>query len=177
MWGVQQKWGAGLLCICLASFLIAGCRTAQQFARPAANAKPSQQGAAQPAAGVKQAEAEPGIGKNAQQQQKTQQLATEAKDAAANTEQAANDLLSGLKKDFGGDPYPSSGEIVNVNYSSEEKILTLPGINPELAMKIIRNRPYATPTDLVAKHVLTEEEYDRIKSRLTAWDNLWTNPD
>ncbi|HUY81898.1 MAG TPA: helix-hairpin-helix domain-containing protein [Acidobacteriaceae bacterium] len=152
---------------------MAGCRSAQQFAKPSGNAKPAQQSAAQSGASAKKGTSAAG----AKTGKDEKQLKTEAKEAASTTAQAASDLFKGLKNDIGDDPYPSSGEIVNINYASESRILTLPGINHVLAMKIIRNRPYATPTDLIAKHVLTKEGYDRIKTRLTAWDNLWTNPD
>lgn len=105
-------------------------------------------------------------------------MTTAAVQATADTEQAAKSLITGLKENLGAAaPYPPSGEIVNINYSSEDRLVKLPGIDHVLAMKIIRNRPYATPTDLMAKHVLTQNEYDRIQSRLTAWDNLWTDPD
>lgn len=182
MQGVQKKLVAGLLCVGLASFIVTGCRSAQQFARQPVNQQPAEQSTAQPAAGAKTAPHESGVKKgsreaDAKQTAKDQQLAVEAKTAASSTAKAAQELFTGLKTEMGDDPYPSSGEIVNINYASESHIQTLPGINHELAMRIIRNRPYATPTDLISKRVLTKGEYERIKTRLTAWDNLWTSPD
>jgi DNA uptake protein ComE-like DNA-binding protein len=176
---LQKEWVSGLLCIGLAAFTIAGCRDAQQFGQhPPVTAKPASSPAGQAAAAPASND---GLTKSApaakvEPAKDAPQLKTEAKQAAANTEQAASSLITGIKKEIGADPYPSSGEIVNINYSDEKRILTLPGINHDLAMKIIRNRPYATPTDLMAKHVLTKGEYNRIKSRLTAWDNLWNTP-
>ncbi len=43
----------------------------------------------------------------------------------------------------------------------------LPQIGPVRAAAIIGGRPYATPDDLVAKHILTQHIYDRIKDRVT----------
>lgn len=160
MRSAKRLWVSGVLCISLSGFATAGCGSAQRVAKVPEAGKPAAEGPHAATAKLPQ----------------SQQLSTEAKKAADDTEQAANDLLEGIKKDIGGDPYPPSNQFVNINYSDEKRILTLPGINRELAMRIIRNRPYATPTDPMAKHVLTEEEYDRIKNWLTAWDNLWTNP-
>lgn len=189
MRGLQREWMWGLLCIGLAAFPTAGCRNAQQFGQRPGIAKPAPSAAGQAAAASKDGSKESASGMQAKlgkdapqlktvakQGNDAPQLKTEAKQAASNTEQVASSLITGIKEDIGADPYPSSGEIVNINYSDERRILTLPGINHDLAMKIIRNRPYATPTDLMAKHVLTQEEFNRIKSRLTAWDNLWSTP-
>lgn len=63
-------------------------------------------------------------------------------------------------------------EIVNINYASQKKLATLPGINMRQARKIMDNRPYDTPLDLVYKRVVTKAEYERIKGRVDAWDNL-----
>lgn len=176
MRGLQREWMWGLLCIGLAAFPTAGCRNAQQFGQRPGIAKPAPSAAGQAAAASKDGSKESASGMQAKLGNDAPQLKTEAKQAASNTEQVASSLITGIKEDIGADPYPSSGEIVNINYSDERRILTLPGINHDLAMKIIRNRPYATPTDLMAKHVLTQEEFNRIKSRLTAWDNLWSTP-
>jgi DNA uptake protein ComE-like DNA-binding protein len=181
--GMQGKWLSGLLWIGLAAFASAGCRSAQQFAKMPANPKPATQSTAPPKAEPAVKGSKSSVKGSAQEAKAKpapdeQQLRAEAKQAATDTEKTANDLLTGLRQEIGAeDPYPPSGDIVNINYSSEQRILKLPGINHTLAMKIIRNRPYATPTDLMAKHVLNKEEYERIKDRLTAWDNLWNNPD
>lgn len=183
----HKQWMTGLLCISLAAFSAAGCRSAQQIAKSPENPSLPAQSAAK-TGDAKQGDAKQGDAKTGDAKQGSaaaeakpgkndQQLNTDAKQAESDTAKAATDLIAGIKQDIGADPYPPSGEIVNINYSSEERLLTLPGINQELAMLIIHNRPYATPTDLISKHVLTKAEYDRIEKRLTAWDNLWTNPD
>jgi len=184
MRGSHKKWISGTLCVGLAAFLISGCRSAQEIAMRSGNYKPAAQGASQSTPGANQSTTTKSVetpkaklGQNKQLADEAEQAASETEQAASETEKAANSLVTGIEKEFGPDQYPSSNEIVNINYSSEERLLSLPGINDELAMRIIRNRPYDTPTDLIAKHVLTKEQYDRIKNRLTSWDNLWANPD
>jgi competence protein ComEA len=43
---------------------------------------------------------------------------------------------------------------VDLNSASRKELMTLPGIGPAEAGKIIANRPYLTKSDLVAKNVL-----------------------
>lgn len=80
-------------------------------------------------------------------------------------------VLAGLKDDLthSGQAIP---QIVNINYASQKELATLPGINMRQAHIIIDNRPYDTPLDLFYKHVVTKAEYQRIKGRVDAWDNL-----
>ena len=68
-------------------------------------------------------------------------------------------------------PISYSEETVNVNYATEKMLETLPGVTPARARKIINNRPYATPQDLMLKGMLTKAEYARIAGHVVAWDN------
>jgi DNA uptake protein ComE-like DNA-binding protein len=103
-----------------------------------------------------------------------QQAAAEAKVAAARAERDVNDIADGVKEGLDGKDSPSHGpshEVVNINHASEARLVTLPGISPALARKIMNNRPYDSPHDLVSKGVVTEAEYERIAGRLAVWDN------
>jgi DNA uptake protein ComE-like DNA-binding protein len=42
----------------------------------------------------------------------------------------------------------------------------LPGITPHKADRIIAERPYADPHQLVTRHVLSEDEYAQVKDRV-----------
>lgn len=57
--------------------------------------------------------------------------------------------------------------IVNVNSASETDLMELPDISQTTARKIIRNRPYHDREDLLAKHVVSEEQYAKIKDIVT----------
>jgi len=87
---------------------------------------------------------------------------------AAVTRTVANDvkgaalgIRDGLRHDPNNDP-------VDVNASSEHSLETLPGITPAMAATVIANRPYHRPSDLVHRHVLPKEIYDKVSSRLVA---------
>jgi len=58
--------------------------------------------------------------------------------------------------------------LVDVNHASEAELATLPGISQLEARKIIAGRPYARKNDLLAKGVISESDYDKIRERVTA---------
>jgi DNA uptake protein ComE-like DNA-binding protein len=55
-------------------------------------------------------------------------------------------------------------KLVDLNKSSFEQLVALPGINVSLAQQIIEGRPYHSKTDLIHKDILSDNEYDRIKN-------------
>ncbi len=57
---------------------------------------------------------------------------------------------------------------IDINSASSRELESLPGITPALAAKIVRNRPYDKPNELVKKQVLSQREYDNISSRVKA---------
>jgi DNA uptake protein ComE-like DNA-binding protein len=104
-----------------------------------------------------------------------QQAAQDAKIAAANAERQANDIANGVKEGLHDktspdktSPYvPASGSI-DINSATESSLTTLPGITASRARRIVDNRPYDRPHDLVSKGVLSEAEYDRIAGEIVA---------
>ena len=56
---------------------------------------------------------------------------------------------------------------VDLNRASRGELASLPGMDDHKAGRIIAERPYASPRQLVSRHVLSEEEYSRIKDRVT----------
>jgi DNA uptake protein ComE-like DNA-binding protein len=80
--------------------------------------------------------------------------ATAAKDAKA----VAQGVADGLKQ---------KGP-VNLNKASEDDLRTLPGIDQTTAHRIVEGRPYDDSSDLVKKHLVSKEEYDRIADKVTS---------
>lgn len=96
-----------------------------------------------------------------------QQAAAEAKVAAANAERKANDIAAGVRQGLhNGKPSPDGA--VDINSATEGQLAGLPGITPARARRIINDRPYNSPHDLVAKGVITRAEYDRISGQIVA---------
>jgi competence protein ComEA len=57
---------------------------------------------------------------------------------------------------------------LDINHATSEQLTTLPGIGGPEAQRIVANRPYKSPQDLVTKRVMSRAEFDRLKDRLTA---------
>lgn len=83
--------------------------------------------------------------------QTTAELKSDAKAIAAGVKE-------GMKRD----------QVVDVNHASKEQLANLPGIDEPKADRIIGARPYKTAHDLVARRVLSQEEYQRIRDKITA---------
>ena len=100
-----------------------------------------------------------------QVKQDAQKAASDARVAAANAEDKINAVAAGVKQGLNGGPTTSA---VDLNSASTAQLEALPGISPARAHKIVAGRPYSTPNDLVAKNVLTQEQFDRISGKVQA---------
>jgi DNA uptake protein ComE-like DNA-binding protein len=78
--------------------------------------------------------------------------------AVSDVKAAAKGVQDGLKKK----------DTVNLNTASLGDLETLPGIDDATAQKVLDRRPYNAPSDLVKKHVVSKEEFDRISDRVIA---------
>jgi DNA uptake protein ComE-like DNA-binding protein len=108
--------------------------------------------------------------------QTTEQVKQEAKETAANARVAAataerkvDDIAAGVKEGMHSDkPSPGAAVEIDINSASAGKLSTLPGISAGRAQRIVDNRPYGTPHDLVTKGVVSEAEYSRISGNIVA---------
>ncbi|MBI5167671.1 MAG: helix-hairpin-helix domain-containing protein [candidate division NC10 bacterium] len=57
-------------------------------------------------------------------------------------------------------------EKIDINTATAKDLEKLPGIGPKTAEKIIKNRPYKKIDDLVAKKVLTQKQFAKIKDQI-----------
>lgn len=95
--------------------------------------------------------------------------AAEAKVAAANARRDATDIAAGVREGMRSKQSNDSSESeVDINSASTARLMTLPGISAARARRIIRNRPYEAPRDLVRKGVVGSTEYSRISGRIVA---------
>jgi DNA uptake protein ComE-like DNA-binding protein len=58
--------------------------------------------------------------------------------------------------------------LVNVNDATESQLVELPGIGHRDARRIVDGRPYKDKHELVAKGVISETQYARIRDRITS---------
>jgi DNA uptake protein ComE-like DNA-binding protein len=60
----------------------------------------------------------------------------------------------------------SNKRTVDLNKASKDDLASLPGINPHQADRIIAERPYASPHQLVTRSILSEDQYSQIQDRV-----------
>jgi len=60
----------------------------------------------------------------------------------------------------------SNKKSVDLNNASKDDLVSLPGMDEAKADRIIAERPYANPRQLVTRHVLTEDEYNAIRDHV-----------
>ena len=74
-------------------------------------------------------------------------------------------VVSGVREGLRSDGRPAA---IDINAATEDQLVDLPGISGSRARKIIRGRPYKTSQDLVSRGILTQEQFDRISTQITA---------
>jgi len=98
-----------------------------------------------------------------------EQIRQDAAKATSTTVQdvkaAAKGVADGIKQQKGS---PDRRAMVDINRASADDLQTLPGIDGAHARKIVDNRPYGDPSDLVKKHVVSGAEFDRISDKIVA---------
>ena len=60
----------------------------------------------------------------------------------------------------------SSKRSVDLNRASKDDLASLPGVTPHDADRIIAERPYANPHQLVTRRILSEDKYGKIQDRV-----------
>ena len=57
---------------------------------------------------------------------------------------------------------------LDLNTATRDELMSLPGMSPAEADRVIAGRPYDDASDVVTRHILPKAEYDRISDRITA---------
>jgi DNA uptake protein ComE-like DNA-binding protein len=101
----------------------------------------------------------------------TEQLKQDAREAAGNIKKGATtaqtDLTAAAQGVKEGLNDKNSSQ-VNVNTASKAELMGLPGIDEAQANAIIADRPYRHAHEIVTKGAVSEDEYQKIGSRLSA---------
>lgn len=92
--------------------------------------------------------------------QNPDQLREKTAEATAELKQDAKAVAQGVCEGW------NRNNPLDINKASRDQLTSLPGITPDRADRIIAQRPYDDPHQFVARHVITETEYERIRDRI-----------
>ena len=87
-------------------------------------------------------------------------------DTAAATSSAARDTVAVAQGVFDG-LKPHHGPM-NINTASSKDLQTLPGMDADTADRIVANRPYRSPQDLLRRRLVTHAQYDKLDGHVVA---------
>ena len=97
----------------------------------------------------------------------------EARQALSAAGRETKDIVAGAREGWRegaakDGPIAPSAHAADINRASAAELTHLPGVSAATARRIVRGRPYADPHDLVQRGVLTENEFARVRDRITA---------
>jgi DNA uptake protein ComE-like DNA-binding protein len=96
------------------------------------------------------------------QPQNSQDLKEKTAQATADVKRDAKAVAAGIREGWSRD------KPLDLNTATKEQLLSLPGMTPEEADRVIARRPYNDPGELVTRRVMPKTEYDKISDRVTA---------
>jgi DNA uptake protein ComE-like DNA-binding protein len=94
--------------------------------------------------------------------QNPDQLREKTAQATAEVSRDAKAMAEGVKEGLSRD------KTLNLNKASKDELLSLPGVTDHEADRIIAQRPFDNTHELVSRHIVPQEEYDKIKDRIIA---------
>lgn len=97
--------------------------------------------------------------------QAAKELAAKSKVAAANAVEGVNAAAQGVKD---GVKNGNNSDRVDINSASTARLAMLQGISIRKAHEIVKGRPYRDTHALVDRGLLTEAQFGRISSQITA---------
>ena len=86
---------------------------------------------------------------------------------SATTPPASSAMPRSPAADTRGTAAAPKNDMVDLNTATATELKALPGLSEGDAAKIIQGRPYTDKSQLVAKKIVSETTYDKIKDRVT----------
>ena len=102
-----------------------------------------------------------GVGCTANQKETPDQIRQKTAEATSEVKQDTKAVAQGIRDGLRQD------KLIDLNRASKNQILTLPGMTSQLADRIIAERPYKDPQQLVTRRILSPEQYDQLKDHIT----------
>ena len=99
-------------------------------------------------------------GRPANPEEVRQQTANATSEIKNDAKAVAEGVRDGLQR-------PSADHPINLNTATQSQLSSLPGISEDTAARIVANRPYRAPHDLIERRLVTQDEYKQIADRIT----------
>ena len=98
----------------------------------------------------------------APQKQTPEQVREKTAEATAEFKTNARAVVQGVREGW------SRGNPLDLNSATKDQLMSLPGVTVERANRLIAGRPYQRADEVVSRHIISSEEYGRIKDQVTA---------
>lgn len=93
--------------------------------------------------------------------QGSQDLEEKTAQATAEVKRDAKAVAAGIREGWSRD------KPLDLNSATRDQLVDLPDVTAAEADRVIAGRPYHKPGDLVARHIMSKAEYDKIADRVT----------
>jgi radical SAM superfamily enzyme with C-terminal helix-hairpin-helix motif len=95
-------------------------------------------------------------------QESPQELKEKTARETATMKRDARAVAEGIREGWSRD------KPLNLNTASKDDLMALPGMTSPEADRVIDGRPYRAPDELVSRHILSKDQYDKISDRVVA---------
>jgi len=95
-------------------------------------------------------------------QESPQELKEKTARETATMKRDARAVAEGIREGWSRD------KPLELNTASKDDLMALPGITSAEADRVIGGRPYRQPDELVSRHILSKDQYDKIADRVVA---------
>ena len=93
-------------------------------------------------------------------EQLRQQTAAATAEMKDNAKAVAQGVRDGLTR-------PSADKPLDLNSASKTQLMGLPGVDGATADRIVAGRPYSSEHELLDKHIVSRDEYNKIADTIT----------
>ena len=94
------------------------------------------------------------------QQQNSQDLKEKTAQATAEVKRDAKAVAAGIREGWSRD------KPLDLNTATKEQLLSLPGVTAAEADRVIAERPFKEPGEVVTRRIMPKTEYDKIADRV-----------
>jgi len=98
------------------------------------------------------------------QPQSPEQIRQQTAEATAKLKDDARAVGEGIRE---GLTRPSPDKPLDLNHASKAQLTTLPGIDDAAADRIIAGRPYSSEHELLERHIVSRDQYNKIADSVT----------